>query len=65
MPIITIEITPQKVETKAEIARIFTDELSRLTGIPKEPITVLFHEQPPTQIANGGQLLSEKLPKHP
>lgn len=60
MPIITIEMTPQEYEKKAEIAKVFTDELHRITGIPKEPITVLFHDLSPAHIASAGTMLSEK-----
>ena len=59
MPIITIEITPQDSEKRAEIAKIFTDELSRITGIPKDPIVVLFHELPLNHIAKAGTMLNE------
>jgi phenylpyruvate tautomerase PptA (4-oxalocrotonate tautomerase family) len=60
MPLITIEITPQEYSKKAEISKVFTDELSRITGIPKEPIVVVFHEVSPDQIATAGELLTEK-----
>lgn len=60
MPIITIEITPQSYEKKTEIARVFTEELHRITNIPKEPITVLFHELPEENIASAGIMLKEK-----
>jgi 4-oxalocrotonate tautomerase family enzyme len=60
MPIITIEILPQEYEKKAEIVKVFTDELSRITGIPKEPIVVLFHELPPENAAEAGKMLTEK-----
>ena len=60
MPIITIEITPQPYEKKAEIAKVFTEELHRITNIPVAPITVLFHEQPEENIASGGVMLDVK-----
>lgn len=60
MPIITIEILPQEYEKKAEIAKVFTDELSRITGIPKEPIVVLFHDLSPEHAATAGEMLAEK-----
>ena len=60
MPIITIEITPQPYEKKAEIAKVFTEELHRITGIPTAPISILFHEQPEENIASGGVMLKEK-----
>jgi 4-oxalocrotonate tautomerase family enzyme len=60
MPVITIEITPQEYAKKAEIARVFTEELSRITGIPKEPIVVLFHDLSPEHVAAAGEMLVEK-----
>ena len=60
MPVITIEITPQSYEKKAEIAKVFTEELHRITNIPTAPITVLFHEQPEENIASGGVMLDVK-----
>jgi len=60
MPIITIEITPQEYQKKAEISKAFTDDLSRITGIPKEPIVVVFHEASPDQVATAGEMLTEK-----
>ena len=59
MPIITVEITPQSYEKKTEIAKAFTEELHRITGIPREPITVLFHERPVENISAGGTMLKE------
>ncbi|HJJ94338.1 MAG TPA: tautomerase family protein [Methanocorpusculum sp.] len=47
-------------EQKAETARVFTEELSRITGLPKEAIVVLFHELPYEDVASGGVLLSDR-----
>jgi len=60
MPVITIEMTPQEYAKKAEIAKVFTDELSRITGIPKQPIVVLFHDLSPEYIASAGEMLAER-----
>ncbi len=60
MPVITVEICPMEKEKKAEIARIFTDELSRISGLPKETIVILFHESPYDNVASGGILLSDR-----
>ena len=54
---------PLKNEKKAEIAKVFTDELNRITGIPKEPIVVLFHELPPENVANAGKMITEEFKK--
>ncbi len=63
MPIITIEIVPLKYEKKAEIAKVFTDEFNRITGILKELIVVLFYELPPENAAEAGKMLTEKFKK--
>ena len=60
MPLITIEMMPQEYEKKAEIAKVFTDELSRITGVPKEPIAVLFRDLTPEHAALAGEMLVEK-----
>lgn len=64
MPVITIELVPQDYEKKAEITKVFTEELSRITGIAKEPIVVLFHDISPEHAATGGQMLAEKFKKN-
>lgn len=64
MPVITVEILPQPYEKKAEIAKAFTEELHRITGIPREPITVLFHELPAENISSGGTMLKERQAGH-
>ena len=63
MPIITIQMTPQDYDKKAEIADVFTEELSRITGIAKEPIVVLFHDFSPENISSAGEILSEQFKK--
>ncbi|MGI6361330.1 MAG: tautomerase family protein [Bacillota bacterium] len=65
MPVITIEMMPQDYEKKAEISKVFTDELSRITNVPKEPIVVLFHDLSPEHVAAGGEMLKEKFKKEP
>ena len=60
MPIITIEMTPQDYEKRAEIAKVFTNELSMITGIPKDPIVILFHDVPAEHCASAGEMLNEK-----
>ena len=54
---------PQEYSKKAEIAKVFTNELSRITGIPKEPIVVLFHDVSPEHAAIAGEMLADKF-KH-
>ena len=61
MPKISVVIDPQPLEVKQELARIFTDELSRVAGIPKPDITVFFEELPLENIFSGGVMLRDKL----
>ena len=63
MPVITIEMVQQEYAKKAEIVRVFTKELCRITGIPKDIIVVLFHDLSPEQVAAGGEMLAEKFNK--
>lgn len=61
MPKINITIDPQSLETKREIARVFTAELNRVTGIPTEDIDVFFEELSRENIFSGGVMLRDKL----
>ncbi len=65
MPIIKIEMGAQSYEKKAEIAKVFTDELHRITGIPKEPIVIAFYDLSPEHVATGGEMLSEQFKREP
>lgn len=60
MPVITVEMTPQGYEKKAEIAKVFTEELHRITGIPVESIVIMFHDVSPESAATAGEMLAEK-----
>ena len=60
MPVIQITILPQTAEKKAEMSRAITDEINRITGIPKEVITIGFYELPAENFATNGVMLTEK-----
>ena len=60
MPIVSITILPQPAEKKAEMAKVITDEINRIAGIPKEAILVAFYELPAESFSTGGKMLSEK-----
>lgn len=60
MPIINITILPQSTEKKAEIAKVFTAELHRITEIPTQAMTVVFNEVSAENCATNGELLSEQ-----
>ncbi|MCX6232095.1 MAG: tautomerase family protein [Bacteroidetes bacterium] len=60
MPIVQISILPQSAEKKAEISKVITDEIHRITGIRKEAMQILFYELAPENVSDGGEMLSEK-----
>ena len=60
MPIVQISILPQSAEKKAEMSKVITDEIHRITGISKDAMIILFYELPAENVADGGELLSEK-----
>ena len=64
MPVITIESSQLTVEKKREAAAVITAEFSRISGIPEQAITVLFHELPRESIAAAGRLLSDRDRSH-
>ena len=59
MPVVSINISPQPLEKKTEMAEVLSTELSRITGIQKQSFIVLFNELPKENISVGGKLLSE------
>jgi len=60
MPIVQISILPQSAEKKAELSKVITDEMHRITGIRKEAMVILFYELPAENCADGGEMLSGK-----
>jgi 4-oxalocrotonate tautomerase family enzyme len=63
MPVVQITILPQSAEKKAELSKAITDEINRITGIPKEVILIGYYELPAENFATGGVMLSEKFKK--
>ncbi len=63
MPFVQITILPQSAEKKAEMSKAITDEINRITGIPKEVISIGYYELPAENFASNGVMLSEKLKK--
>ena len=59
MPVVSINISPQPLDKKTEMAEVVSTELSRITGIQKQSFIVLFNELPKENISVGGKLLSE------
>jgi len=61
MPVVQITILPQTAEKKKELAIGLTNEMHRITGIPKEVISICFYEVPAENFATNGIMVSEKL----
>ncbi|MBP2033455.1 4-oxalocrotonate tautomerase [Clostridium algifaecis] len=57
MPIINIDITPQKKEIKEMMIKKVTDELSEITQIEKEFFRIIINEVEPENIGIGGNTL--------
>lgn len=60
MPLVQITILPQTAKKKKELAVGLTNEIHRITGIPKEVISIAFYELPAENIATNGVMVSEK-----
>jgi 4-oxalocrotonate tautomerase family enzyme len=60
MPIVQISILPQSTEKKAEMSKVITDEINRITGIRKEAILIAFYELPTDNFATNGETLTEQ-----
>ena len=63
MPMIIFEGPKMATETKRQLVRAIAEAVSRITGHPKEIITTLIHENPPENIAPGGELLIDRKPR--
>ena len=47
------------------MSRVITDEINRITGIPKDAIVIAFHELPAENFATNGEMLFEKFKRIP
>jgi 4-oxalocrotonate tautomerase family enzyme len=61
MPIVSITILPQSAEKKAEMAVSITNEIHRITGIPKPAIVVAIYEVPAENCATNGVMVCDQL----
>ena len=48
------------MEKKAEISKAITNEINRITGIPKDAIVIAINELPAENFATNGEMLFEK-----
>ena len=60
MPSITVDISNLTKEQKAQIAKEFTESISRITGIDVNAFYMFFNEYPRDSLAVGGTLLSDR-----
>ena len=60
MPSITVDISNLTKEQKAQIAKEFTESISKITGIDAKAFYMFFNEYPRESIAVGGTLLSDR-----
>lgn len=60
MPIVRVEMWPGRThEQKAEIAKLITEAMTTVAGIPTEATTVVFQDVPKENWAIGGILASD------
>ncbi len=61
MPLIIFEGPRMDTDKKRELVRSFAEVASRVTGIRKEVITTVIHENEKENIGVGGELLPDRL----
>ncbi len=61
MPLIIFEGPRMEKDKKRELARSFAEAVNRVTGIRKEVVTTVIHENEKENIGVGVELLSDKL----
>lgn len=61
MPLIIFEGPKMDVAKKRELVRSFAEATERVTGINKEHVTVVIHQNEHDNIGVGGELLSDRL----
>lgn len=61
MPIVTIVLREGRtVEQKREMVKAVTEAIVRTTNAKPEAVHIVVHDEPATNIGNGGQLLADK-----
>jgi len=61
MPLIIFEGPKMPREKKRELVRSFAEAACRVTGLRKEIITTIIHENGPENVGPGGELLADRL----
>ncbi len=60
MPIVNVDWADGRTpDQKREIAKGFTEVMTRVAGCPAEAVTVIFTDHPRTDIAKAGKLMSD------
>ena len=61
MPLIIFEGPQLGADKKRELVRSFAEATERVTGISKEHVTVVIHQNEHENIGVGGELLTDRL----
>lgn len=49
------------IEKKRELVKIVTDAAVRAYGLPRQTVVILIKENPPDNVAIGGELLADRM----
>jgi len=61
MPLIIFEGPEMAKEKKRELVRSFAEATERVTGISKDHVTMVIHQNDHDNIGVGGELLTDRL----
>jgi 4-oxalocrotonate tautomerase len=59
MPVITIDTPPMSKQQKAELVKVFSEEASRIIGLPVSAMVVLIREMGAENVGVGNCLLCD------
>lgn len=59
MPVINIDTPPLSKEQKAELVKVFSEEASRIIGLPVDAMVVLIREMGAENVGVGNCLLCD------
>lgn len=59
MPVINIDTPPLSKEQKAELVKVFSEEASRIIGLPVDAMVVLIREMGSENVGVGNCLLCD------
>ena len=61
MPIVIFEGPALQTDRKRELIRSLTDAAAGATGLAREKIVTILHENGPERVGVGGELLADRL----